>query len=244
MIKRLFIILLMAATCNAGIVYDRDIYDIVDRKYHRSILENIAFVSVGTAEGQLLYWDATASMWVYSDVTKLKWNDVTDFLLATGFTDGTFIVSGGEISAGEIINTFGDIDIGGNTLTCWDIFTGQIVAHSTSDPQLLLRHTSGVDEAGFYVDSDGDLTITPTGGDSTIIGTTITDVFIVGSNPPATDTSAGVAGTITYDADFLYVAVANNSWKRTALASWAIPAENVIYAGEDVVYAAEQVVYP
>ena len=155
----------------------------------------------------------------------------TGTITAAGFTDGIFVVSGGEISAGEIVNTFGDIDIGGNTLTSWDIYTGQIISHSTSDPQLLLRHTSGVDEAGFYVDSNGDLTITPTGGDLTIPGTTITDVFIVGSNPPASITSAGVAGTITYDADYLYVAIANNSWKRVALttAGWGVTGDTMIY---------------
>lgn len=155
----------------------------------------------------------------------------TGTITAAGFTDGTFIVSGGIISGGEIVNTFGDIDIGGNTLTSWDIFTGQIVAHSTTDPQLLLRHTTGVDETGFYVDSNGDLTITPTGGDSTITGTTITDVFIVGSNPPPNITSAGIAGTITYDADYLYVCIANNSWKRVALttAGWGVTGDTMIY---------------
>lgn len=79
--KKLLLIFLLAATCNAAIVYDRDIYEVIDRKYHRSILETLAFVSVGIAEGQLLYWDVSASRWAYADVTKLKWNDVTDILL-------------------------------------------------------------------------------------------------------------------------------------------------------------------
>jgi hypothetical protein len=37
---------------------------------------------------------------------------------------------------------------------------------------------------------------------------------------PATATSAGVAGTQAYDASYLYVCIATNTWKRTALATW------------------------
>lgn len=40
------------------------------------------------------------------------------------------------------------------------------------------------------------------------------------STPPATATATGVAGTITWDAAFLYVAVATNTWKRVALTTW------------------------
>jgi hypothetical protein len=37
---------------------------------------------------------------------------------------------------------------------------------------------------------------------------------------PATATSAGVAGQVAYAAGFLYVCVATNTWRRTALSSW------------------------
>lgn len=37
---------------------------------------------------------------------------------------------------------------------------------------------------------------------------------------PATATSAGVTGDVAYDASFLYVCVATNTWKRTALTTW------------------------
>lgn len=37
---------------------------------------------------------------------------------------------------------------------------------------------------------------------------------------PSTATSAGVAGQMAYDSSYLYVCVATNIWKRTALASW------------------------
>lgn len=37
---------------------------------------------------------------------------------------------------------------------------------------------------------------------------------------PATATSTGVAGQVAYASGFLYVCVATNTWKRTALSSW------------------------
>jgi hypothetical protein len=37
---------------------------------------------------------------------------------------------------------------------------------------------------------------------------------------PATSTSAGVAGQVAYDANYVYVCVATNTWKRTALSTW------------------------
>ena len=37
---------------------------------------------------------------------------------------------------------------------------------------------------------------------------------------PATATSTGTAGDVRYDADYVYVCVATNTWKRSALATW------------------------
>ena len=45
-------------------------------------------------------------------------------------------------------------------------------------------------------------------------------VGTVSAGVPATATSTGVAGTIAFDTDFIYVAVGTNTWKRAALSSW------------------------
>lgn len=37
---------------------------------------------------------------------------------------------------------------------------------------------------------------------------------------PATATSTGTAGQLAYASGYLYVCVATNTWKRTALSSW------------------------
>lgn len=40
------------------------------------------------------------------------------------------------------------------------------------------------------------------------------------SQAPATSTSTGVAGTITYDSSYVYVCTATDTWKRVAIATW------------------------
>jgi hypothetical protein len=37
---------------------------------------------------------------------------------------------------------------------------------------------------------------------------------------PASAAAAGVAGDICWDADYLYIAVAKDTWKRVAIATW------------------------
>jgi hypothetical protein len=39
-------------------------------------------------------------------------------------------------------------------------------------------------------------------------------------NPPATSSSNGLAGQMSYDSSFLYVCVSTNSWKRVSLSSF------------------------
>jgi len=47
-----------------------------------------------------------------------------------------------------------------------------------------------------------------------------TDELRVASDPPATATSTGTTGTITWDGAWLYVCTATDTWVRTPLATW------------------------
>jgi hypothetical protein len=40
------------------------------------------------------------------------------------------------------------------------------------------------------------------------------------SNTPATSSSAGVAGQIQWDSNYIYVCIANNTWKRANISTW------------------------
>ena len=43
---------------------------------------------------------------------------------------------------------------------------------------------------------------------------------IMPPSPPASATSTGTIGEITYDENYVYVCIATNTWKRSALSSW------------------------
>jgi hypothetical protein len=51
----------------------------------------------------------------------------------------------------------------------------------------------------------------------TITTTNYSNSFRLSNNAPASYTSNGVAGQIAYDATYLYVCVANNTWGRVEL---------------------------
>lgn len=44
----------------------------------------------------------------------------------------------------------------------------------------------------------------------------------VWSSPPINPTDTATAGDIAYDSDYFYVAVATDTWKRTALSTWSV----------------------
>lgn len=46
------------------------------------------------------------------------------------------------------------------------------------------------------------------------------DTVAANTPPPSAATSTGKAGQIAYDAGFIYVCIADNSWVRAALSAW------------------------
>ena len=49
---------------------------------------------------------------------------------------------------------------------------------------------------------------------------TISGKLNLPSQPPASETAPGTAGDVAWDTGFVYICVANNTWKRAALAGW------------------------
>jgi hypothetical protein len=45
-------------------------------------------------------------------------------------------------------------------------------------------------------------------------------VLVLPTGTPSSASDSGVTGTVTWDASFVYVCVATNTWKRVAIASW------------------------
>lgn len=44
--------------------------------------------------------------------------------------------------------------------------------------------------------------------------------LVIPTDTPANSSANGTTGTIAWDASYVYICVANNTWKRTALSSW------------------------
>lgn len=44
--------------------------------------------------------------------------------------------------------------------------------------------------------------------------------LVLSNSVPANSTANGLTGTIRYDSSYIYVCVANNTWKRAAISTW------------------------
>jgi len=44
--------------------------------------------------------------------------------------------------------------------------------------------------------------------------------IIENSEAPTSATDTGTTGTISWDADYIYICIATNTWKRTAISTW------------------------
>ena len=67
----------------------------------------------------------------------------------------------------------------------------------------------------------GDLDVSV--GDCDVFGNITSDIgllVLTTSKAPATAASTGTVGSITWDADYIYVCTASNTWKRASIATW------------------------
>lgn len=85
--------------------------------------------------------------------------------------------------------------------------------------------SSGINTALHIADQGtaaGDWALKVDGGNSDLgpDTTTIGQLRVTAPAVPAAANSAGTAGEIAWDSDFLYVCIATNTWKKTALSAW------------------------
>jgi len=73
----------------------------------------------------------------------------------------------------------------------------------------------GTPTGGFiYMTEGGDLEL------SSATTINMLNPLVISSNAPLLSSSVGVAGTITYDSNFIYICVATNTWKRIAITTF------------------------
>jgi hypothetical protein len=104
--------------------------------------------------------------------------------------------------AGELIVTFSNNAV---------LEVGYIITQDNIESAIL-------DKPGF-VDDIGAI---PANGANTITADAIVATSRLGvpTQTPANATAAGTAGTITWDANYLYVCIATNTWRRIQLSTW------------------------
>jgi hypothetical protein len=99
--------------------------------------------------------------------------------------------------------------------------TADLEVNNASGGKVRLSHNDFDGSAAVYCDlqvnSSGELLITPTGGKLDVNS----NLFrLRTAKTPASAGDAGSQGDICWDANYIYVCVATNTWKRAALSSW------------------------
>lgn len=145
--------------------------------------------------------DKNASLFLYGTGTDLPNNLCS--IYRVGGTGGNLVLDNG--GGGDIVfNTEGDIT---SNVASGKIYTWSV--NSVSEWTL--------DSAGFYPTVDGSNSI---GTNSNRPGAVWTDQLLITSSPPASASASGTAGQIQWDANYIYVCISANTWKRTAISTW------------------------
>ena len=97
-----------------------------------------------------------------------------------------------------------------------DIETTDIEAEGSAG--LTLANSAGT--TVLTVGAGGSTDVTAAGGVNVTGNLTVSGDTIIATETPASATATGTAGQIAWDADYFYVAVETNTWKRAALSTW------------------------
>lgn len=60
----------------------------------------------------------------------------------------------------------------------------------------------------------------------------IDSLVISNSEPPTNATAIGTTGQVTWDAEYIYVCIATNTWKRSSIVTWAVTGALLLESGD------------
>jgi len=142
-----------------------------------------------------------------------------------GFDAGNINVQGAIESQGNISAPFfvgsGEFLTNlalGNVTTVGNLTTLTVTGNITASANVNVTNnivSGNVYAQGFFL-SDGSLPLDSYTEDANFTGNvTVANVYV-----PTSNSSAGSAGQIVWDTDYLYVCIATDTWKRANLATW------------------------
>ena len=180
---------------------------------------------VSTASGNLTVDPATAILEVKGDGSsvdgKIKLNchvnshgqtlsaqphsaSVTNTMLLPAGADSTLV---SEVATQTLTNK--TIDLTDNTVT-----------GTTAEFNTALSDGDFATLAGTETLTNKSLTSPTITGSGSIAATDVTAEITLGGTAPSSASDTGTAGDIRYDADYIYVCVATDTWKRVAISTW------------------------
>jgi len=180
---------------------------------------------VSTASGNLTVDPATAILEVKGDGSsvdgKIKLNchvnshgqtlsaqphsaSVTNTMLLPAGADSTLV---SEVATQTLTNK--TVDLTDNTVT-----------GTTAEFNTALSDGDFATLAGTETLTNKSLTSPTITGSGSIAATDVTAEITLGVTAPSSASDTGTAGDIRYDADYIYVCVATDTWKRVAISTW------------------------
>jgi hypothetical protein len=164
-----------------------------------SSLADLDDVDVTTVvDGQLLRYDATTEKWVNSEGLTASANGIV--------TANALLVTAIDSSGGVV-----EIDGQGTAyLSFVNSITGVSSTFIVTDA--IAQFTSNRIE--LYSDTDFQVNV------AGVVDLFTNTIRIRNTKTPASATATGTKGDICWDANYIYVCVATNTWKRTAISTW------------------------
>ncbi len=162
------------------------------------------------ADEQVLSVDSTNSRIGIGSTTPTEKLDVVGVVSATSFFgDGSNlsgITAGATLSAGS----------GDQRVVLTSLTSGTMTAAATDAELTYNSGTNTLSATTFSGDLTGNVTGDVTGN---VDGNVSGEVTLEGTAPTLA-TDPGVAGDIRYDANYVYICTATNTWVRAALSTW------------------------
>lgn len=111
------------------------------------------------------------------------------------------------------LDTGGAIELGNNNATTG--FTVSIYDATASTGVTALHMRAGAGQSTAKL-----MEVYANDGTTLLHAITASGQLITATGTPASATATGVAGTVVWDADYIYVCIATDTWKRIAIATW------------------------